>query len=107
MNNLKLDDDFDTYLKNRLSKFIIKYWDVFREDGVKIPIQGYEMVIDTGDHKPIAVKKPHYGLHESPIMQKTIDWLIDLKLKDKINNKIDELKDRIADDNDIALAVQY
>ncbi len=36
------------------------------------------MVIDTGDSRSIAVCKPHYGLHESPIMQKTIDKLLDL-----------------------------
>jgi hypothetical protein len=36
------------------------------------------MVIDTGDFKPITVRKPHYGLHESPIMQKTIDKLLNL-----------------------------
>ena len=37
------------------------------------------MMIDTGKHKPIAVKKPHFVLHESPIMQKTIDTLLELK----------------------------
>jgi hypothetical protein len=53
--------------------------DVFNEAGVRIPIQGYEMVIDTGrKHKPINVRKPHYGMHESPIMQKTIDKLLKL-----------------------------
>jgi hypothetical protein len=36
------------------------------------------MVIDTGDHKPIAVRKPHYGLHEISIMQKTIDKLLEM-----------------------------
>jgi hypothetical protein len=35
------------------------------------------MVIDTADHSPIAVPKPHYGLHKSPIMEKTIDALRD------------------------------
>jgi hypothetical protein len=52
---------------------------VFREDGVKIQVGGYNMlVIDTGDPQPITVRKPHYGLHEPPIMQKTIDKLLDL-----------------------------
>jgi hypothetical protein len=37
------------------------------------------MVIDTGDHQPIAVRKPHYGMHEAPIMQKTIDTLLQLR----------------------------
>jgi hypothetical protein len=43
---------------------------------VKIPIRGYEMVIDTGNHKAIAVR--NYGLHEIPIMQKTIDKLLEM-----------------------------
>ena len=77
--NLKLDPHIDLSLKQRLLLFIKEYWDVFRSKGVEIPIQGYEMIIDTGEHKPIAVKKPHYGLHEAPIMQKTIDTLIQLK----------------------------
>ena len=37
------------------------------------------MVIHTGNHKPVCVPQPHYGLYESPIMQKTIDELIRLK----------------------------
>eukprot|EP00978_Attheya_sp_CCMP212_P014445 scaffold36813_cov66-Attheya_sp.AAC.4 len=36
------------------------------------------MVIDTGDSKPLAVRQLHYGLHETPIMQKTIDNLAKL-----------------------------
>jgi hypothetical protein len=36
------------------------------------------MVIDTGCHQPIAVRKPHYGLHEGPVMQKTIDTILQL-----------------------------
>eukprot|EP00978_Attheya_sp_CCMP212_P038441 scaffold190630_cov24-Attheya_sp.AAC.1 len=36
------------------------------------------MVINTGNSKPIAVRQPHYGLHETPIMQKTIDNLAKL-----------------------------
>jgi hypothetical protein len=39
-------------------------------------IKGYEMVIDTGNHRPICVPQPHYGLHESPIMQESIDLLL-------------------------------
>ena len=36
------------------------------------------MVVDTGNHKPICVPQPRYGLFESPIMQKTIDNLLAL-----------------------------
>ena len=34
------------------------------------------MIIDTGAAPPVNCKKVHYGLHESPIMQKTIDNLL-------------------------------
>jgi hypothetical protein len=40
---------------NRIRAFDKEFWDVFQEEGVKIPIRGYEMVINTGDHQPIAV----------------------------------------------------
>ena len=57
----------------------MKYFDVFREEGLSIPIRVYKMVINTGDHSPIKVPLPHYGMHESPIMQKTITQLLKLK----------------------------
>eukprot|EP00978_Attheya_sp_CCMP212_P024368 scaffold76438_cov60-Attheya_sp.AAC.1 len=49
-------------LRNRAIDFVKEFWDVFREDHgvVCIPVQGYEMVIDTGDAKPIAVRQPRY-----------------------------------------------
>ena len=76
--NIVFDDDMDPKLKADSIAFVKEFWDVFRADGVQIPVQGYEMVIDTGDSKPIAVRQPHYGLHETPIMQKTIDNLAKL-----------------------------
>ena len=78
MKNLIISKDLDASLSNRFIDFVKRYWDVFRERGVKIPVQGYEMVIDTGNHKPIAVKKAHYGFRESPIMQKALDLLIEM-----------------------------
>ena len=41
-----------------------------------IPIRDYQVVIDTGDHAPVATKNYRYGMHESPIMQKAIDALL-------------------------------
>eukprot|EP00978_Attheya_sp_CCMP212_P022277 scaffold66280_cov52-Attheya_sp.AAC.3 len=75
-------------LKERTIDFVKELWDVFQEDRGEIPVQGYEMGIDTGDSKPIAVCQPHYELpvHETPIMQKTIDHL--LKLKDIAPDKL-------------------
>jgi hypothetical protein len=72
--NLVLDKDLSINLRNRVRGFVREHWDVFREDGVTIPVRGF----NTGDFKPITVRKPHYGLHESPTMQKTIDKLLDL-----------------------------
>jgi hypothetical protein len=76
--NLVLDPSLSTDTRNRIISFVKEFWDVFNEAGVKIPIQGYEMITETGNHKPIAVRKPHYGMHEAPIMQKTINKLLDL-----------------------------
>jgi hypothetical protein len=76
--NLVLGPDLSQDTRNRVINFVQEFWDVFREEGVKLPIRGYKMVIDTGDHKPIAVQKPHYGLHEIPIMQKTINKLLEM-----------------------------
>jgi hypothetical protein len=76
--NLKFDPWTPDRLKRRIKEFVKEFWDVFCEEGVKSTIHGYELVIDTGDHQPIALKKPHYGLHKIPIMEKTIDWLMNL-----------------------------
>jgi hypothetical protein len=78
MTNLLLDPGLSFDTKNHILSFVKEFWDVFNEAGVRIPVQGYEMVIDTGNYIPIAVRKPHYGMHESPIMQKTIDKLLEL-----------------------------
>jgi hypothetical protein len=51
---------------------IEKYWSVFNEKGVFIPVKHYKCVIDTGDSPPIAMKKKQYGPKEIPIMQKVI-----------------------------------
>jgi hypothetical protein len=76
--NLILDHASPKDIHNRVRSFVTAFWDVFRAEGVTIPVRGYKMVIDTGKHRPVAVRKPHYGLHEAPILQKTIDQLIAL-----------------------------
>eukprot|EP00957_Ditylum_brightwellii_P110173 8403739-Ditylum_brightwellii.AAC.1 len=60
-----------------MQSLVIEFWEIFREDGVTTPVHNYELVIDTGDHQPIAVKKPHYGIHEVQVMEKSIKGLID------------------------------
>ena len=65
--------DRDTQVKIR--DLIKKYWSVFDEAGVNVPIKDYECEIDTGDHRPIAIKKINYGPRETPILRKCIATL--------------------------------
>ena len=44
------------------------YWDAFDEEGMHRPIRGFVFHIDTGTIKPIAVKPPRFGPHESRIL---------------------------------------
>ncbi len=59
-------------LQEQIYALIIKYWSVFDDCGVFVPIRNYECVIDTGNAHPIAVKKIMYGLKEIPIMRKAV-----------------------------------
>lgn len=58
-----------------LTDLIKKYWAVFDDDGLFIPVKDYECVIDTGSARPIAVGNIHYGPCETPIMRKCIATL--------------------------------
>jgi hypothetical protein len=49
-----------------------KYWSVFNEKGIFIPVKNYKCVINTGNAPPIAVKKILYGPKETPIMRECI-----------------------------------
>ena len=77
--NLIFADDIHIDLKNWSTSFVKEFFDCFREEGVSSPVHGYELVIDTGDHTPIRVKQPRYGMHETPIMKKAISELLRLK----------------------------
>ena len=57
-NNLKLGDHLSQHQKTVITQFVIEFWDVFRSEGVKTPVQGYKMVIDTGNNKPVNVVQP-------------------------------------------------
>lgn len=76
--NLVLSDTMDPTLKSQMRAFVIEFWDVFRQAGVSIPILGYEMVINTSTHSPVSVNQPHYGMHETPIMQQSINKLLEM-----------------------------
>jgi hypothetical protein len=65
----------DNALQARIYALVRKYWSVFDERGVWVPIKNYECVIDTGNVPPIAIKNIRYGPKELPIMQKAIAGL--------------------------------
>jgi hypothetical protein len=58
----------DTQVQEKIYVLVKKYWSVFDEKDVYIPVKNYECVIDTGDSPPITVKKILYGPQEIPIM---------------------------------------
>jgi hypothetical protein len=65
----------DSSIQLAVTNLVKKYWSVFDERGVWVPVQNYECVIDTGDTPPIAVKKIQYEPKELPIMRKAIATL--------------------------------
>jgi hypothetical protein len=56
--NLILDPSTPIDIANRIKGFVKEFWDVFYEAGVRIPIRGYEMIINTGDRAPVACRQP-------------------------------------------------
>jgi hypothetical protein len=55
-------------IHNQIYALVKKYWSVFDNKGVFVPVKNYECVIDTGDATPIAIKKILYGPREISIM---------------------------------------
>eukprot|EP00957_Ditylum_brightwellii_P006059 458929-Ditylum_brightwellii.AAC.1 len=41
--NLVFDDSILSALQDRVRSFVIDHWDVFREAGVSVPVDGYEL----------------------------------------------------------------
>ena len=58
----------DTNLQEKMYSLIREFWSVFDNKGVFIPVKNYECIIDTGNARPIAVKKILYGECETVIM---------------------------------------
>jgi hypothetical protein len=65
----------DPSVQLRVTALVKKYWSVFDEHGVWVPVRKYKCVIDTGNAHPIAVKKIQYGSKELPIVRKAITVL--------------------------------
>jgi hypothetical protein len=62
----------DPGLRDRIYALLIKYWTVFNNEGVFIPVKEYGCVIDTANAPPIAIKKILSGPKETPIMRDAI-----------------------------------
>jgi hypothetical protein len=62
----------DSSLQAKVYGLIQKYWSVFDDKGQFVPVKDYSFIIDTGNARPIMVKKIHYGPREIPIMCKCI-----------------------------------
>ncbi len=62
----------DATFQQMIYALIRKYWPVFNNHGVNVPVKNYKCIIDTGDMHPIAVKKIHYSPKEIPIMHKAV-----------------------------------
>ena len=65
----------DPDLQERIYSLIRKFWSVFDSKGVFIPVKNYERIIDTGNARPIAVKKILYGELKIVIMRRCISAL--------------------------------
>ena len=62
----------DPDLQERIYSLIREFWSVFDSKGIFVPVKYYECIIDTGDARPIAVKKILYGERETVIMRRCI-----------------------------------
>jgi hypothetical protein len=62
----------DTSIRNQVYRLIQKYWSVFDDKGQFVPVKDYECVINTGNARPISMKKIHYGPRKTPIMCRCI-----------------------------------
>jgi hypothetical protein len=62
----------DPDLQERIYAIFGKYWSVFNEKGVFVPVKNYECIINTGTAQPISAKKILYGECKTIIMRKCI-----------------------------------
>ncbi len=58
----------DPDLQEKIYSLIREFWSVFNSKGIFVPVKYYKCIIDTGDARPIAVKKILYGKRETVIM---------------------------------------
>ena len=65
----------DPDLQEKIYSLIREFWSVFDSKGIFVPVKYYKCIIDTGDARPIAVKKILYGKRKTVIMQHCISAL--------------------------------
>jgi hypothetical protein len=73
---------------NYTIKYVLvqKYWSVFDNNGVFVPLKNCKCVIDTGNAPPIAIKKTFNEPKETPIMRSAIAALKNVGQKCQIND---------------------
>ena len=59
-------------LQEKIYSLIREFWSVFNIKGIFVPVKYYECIIDTGNARPIDVKKILYREHKTVIMQHCI-----------------------------------
>ena len=59
-------------LQEKVKEVFKDYWDVFCEDELFWPIQGFSFHTDTGKQPPICCKPFRYGPHEYEVMRKLV-----------------------------------
>ena len=70
LDKLKIRMSTPASVQTMIRQLIKIYCDCFVEEGVKIPILGFEFVIDTDKYTYVYCKKLHYGPHESRTITK-------------------------------------
>jgi hypothetical protein len=53
--------------RGKIEMMVQKYWDVFHEAGVRLPVLGFEFTVDTGGSQPVCCRKPNYGHMNLPL----------------------------------------
>lgn len=66
--------------REKVKQLVMKYWPVFADEGVVVPVKDYECVIDTGTNRPVACKSVTYGELESPLIERDIAKLLRNKM---------------------------
>jgi hypothetical protein len=75
--NFVIAKDVDPAVRCSIVAIIESHWDCFYSAGVQFPILHFEFAIDTGASPPVCCKKPHYGPHESKIINAQVKVLED------------------------------